>query len=282
MAGSQPPAGASGTSTSPSPRGTAGLTFGTPINGPAPSTVPPGNWSAAPGNSPPPPLNGATPPPALASALGSASSLPPALTNALSGLASASSSTSSASTTGTSSTPSPNAGGSWGSATSQPPPGMGSAGQGLSLPSPSSSPNPDNEPDSLKPLAAAADRHAPPAQPNRCPVRNRGGLPTGRRAAAPGRIPDHQSGTPGPSGRGQPQRGPAARELTAIVRRRAQVDPLIRPKPRIKFLVETGGGTTFWTAQQQLIFSNLDWPMTMQVAGPQTALMLDDQQEARR
>ena len=65
------------------------------------------------------------------------------------------------------------------------------------------------------------------------------------------------------------------RELRTMVRRRAQVDPLIRPKPRLKFLVETGGGTTFWTARQQLLFSNLDWPMTVQVAGPQTAYKAD-------
>jgi hypothetical protein len=60
-----------------------------------------------------------------------------------------------------------------------------------------------------------------------------------------------------------------------MVRRRAQVDPLIRPKPRLKFLVETNGGTTFWSARQQLIFSGLDWPMTIQIAGPQTAQLLN-------
>ena len=38
------------------------------------------------------------------------------------------------------------------------------------------------------------------------------------------------------------------RELRAIVRKRAQVDPLIRPKPRVKFLVESGGSSTFWLA----------------------------------
>lgn len=65
------------------------------------------------------------------------------------------------------------------------------------------------------------------------------------------------------------------RELRMMVRRRAQVDPLIRPKPQLKFLVETGGGTTFWTARQQLLFSNLGWPMSVQVAGPQTAFDAD-------
>jgi hypothetical protein len=65
------------------------------------------------------------------------------------------------------------------------------------------------------------------------------------------------------------------RELRAIVRRRAQVDPLIRPKPRLKFLVEAGGASTFWTARRQLTFSDLDWPMTVQVSGPQSGYLLD-------
>ena len=60
------------------------------------------------------------------------------------------------------------------------------------------------------------------------------------------------------------------RELRALVLRRAQVDPLIRPKPTVKFLVETGGGTTYWIARRQLVFSGLDWPMSLQVAGPQS------------
>jgi hypothetical protein len=59
-------------------------------------------------------------------------------------------------------------------------------------------------------------------------------------------------------------------ELRAVVRRRAQIDPLIRPRPSIKFLVEADGGTTFWIARRQLEFSGLDWPMSLQVAGPQS------------
>jgi hypothetical protein len=65
------------------------------------------------------------------------------------------------------------------------------------------------------------------------------------------------------------------RELRGIVRRRAQVDPLIHPKPRLKFLVESGGASTFWTARRQLTFSDLDWPMTVQVTGPQSGYLLD-------
>jgi hypothetical protein len=63
--------------------------------------------------------------------------------------------------------------------------------------------------------------------------------------------------------------GMLAREIVAMVRKRAIVDPLIRPKPKIKFLVETDGADTFWTARRQLMFSLPDWPMSLQVSGPQ-------------
>ncbi len=63
--------------------------------------------------------------------------------------------------------------------------------------------------------------------------------------------------------------GLLAREIVAMVRKRAIVDPLIRPKPKIKFLVETDGADTFWTARRQLLFSLPDWPMSLQVSGPQ-------------
>jgi hypothetical protein len=60
-----------------------------------------------------------------------------------------------------------------------------------------------------------------------------------------------------------------AREIVAMVRKRAIVDPLIRPKPKVKFLVETNGSNTFWTARRQLLFSLPDWPMSLQVPGTQ-------------
>jgi hypothetical protein len=60
-----------------------------------------------------------------------------------------------------------------------------------------------------------------------------------------------------------------ARELRAIVKQRAQVDPMIRPRPTIRFLVETNGGATYWAARRQILFSGLDWPMSLHVAGPQ-------------
>ena len=66
-------------------------------------------------------------------------------------------------------------------------------------------------------------------------------------------------------------------ELRAIVRRRAQIDPLIRPKPTVKFLVEADGVTTFWMARRQLAFSGLDWPMSLQVAGPQSRHVFNEE-----
>ena len=63
--------------------------------------------------------------------------------------------------------------------------------------------------------------------------------------------------------------GLLAREIVAMVRKRAIVDPLIRPKPKIKFLVETDGADTFWKARRQLMFSLPDWPMSLHVSGPQ-------------
>ena len=76
------------------------------------------------------------------------------------------------------------------------------------------------------------------------------------------------------AGKGSSQESLLKRELLALVRRRAQVDPMIRPRPSVKFLIETGGSTTFWTARRQLLFSGLDWPMSLQVAGPQNEPVL--------
>ena len=63
--------------------------------------------------------------------------------------------------------------------------------------------------------------------------------------------------------------GLLAREIRAIVHRRAVVDPMIRPRPAIKFRVEAGGADTFWMARRQLLFSLPEWPMSLQVSGSQ-------------
>jgi hypothetical protein len=59
------------------------------------------------------------------------------------------------------------------------------------------------------------------------------------------------------------------RELLAVVRRRAESDPTIQPRPRVKFLVENGGSESFWAARKQILFSGLGWPMSLQVSGAQ-------------
>ncbi len=57
-----------------------------------------------------------------------------------------------------------------------------------------------------------------------------------------------------------------AREIRAMVRNREIIDPLIRQKPAIRFLVETQGADTFALARRQILFSLPDWPVSLQVA----------------
>jgi hypothetical protein len=158
----------------------------------------------------------------------------------------------------------------------QPSSGMPAGASGMSLPSLNVGSDPSSEPDALKELAL------PPIDTHRQPgaidvpfeivlVCRRDDLllhPGGYRIT----TQSLQAG----AGQGDKAEALLQRELRAIVRRRAQVDPLIRPKPRLKFLVEGGGSSTFWTARKQLTFSNLDWPMTVQVAGPQTGYLLEE------
>jgi len=59
------------------------------------------------------------------------------------------------------------------------------------------------------------------------------------------------------------------RELLAVAQQRAAADPTIRPQPRVKFLVESGGSEIFWAARKQILFSGLGWPMSLQVTGAQ-------------
>jgi hypothetical protein len=62
-----------------------------------------------------------------------------------------------------------------------------------------------------------------------------------------------------------------AREIRTVVQRRAVVDPMIRQRPSIRFLVERDGSDTFWAARRELLFALPDWPMSLQMAGPQAA-----------
>jgi hypothetical protein len=64
------------------------------------------------------------------------------------------------------------------------------------------------------------------------------------------------------------------KELLAVAQNRAAADPTIRPQPRVKFLVESGGSGTFWAARKQILFSGLGWPMSLQVTGTQNPFLL--------
>jgi hypothetical protein len=65
-----------------------------------------------------------------------------------------------------------------------------------------------------------------------------------------------------------------AKELLAVAQQRAATDPSIRPIPRVKFLVESGGTETFWAARKQILFSGLSWPMSLEVTGAQDPHLL--------
>ena len=167
---------------------------------------------------------------------------------------------------GDSSSPSSSTGGQQGGS------GTPTSSAGMGLPSLNLNPDPNSEPDALKefavPSIALPDR---PAKSIEVPfeiivVCRRNDLllhPGGWRITK-------QALRDGGGKPGAVQDSLLKQELRAVVRRRAEIDPLIRPKPSIKFLVEADGSTTFWIAQRQLVFSGLDWPMSLQVAGPQS------------
>ena len=46
---------------------------------------------------------------------------------------------------------------------------------------------------------------------------------------------------------------------------------MIRPRPRVKFIVEAGGDETYLAVRRQLLFSGLDWPMTVQLVEGQAS-----------
>jgi len=62
--------------------------------------------------------------------------------------------------------------------------------------------------------------------------------------------------------------GALAGDLNQIVRNREMVDVNIRPRPRVRFLVEAGGDDTFAEARRQTVLSNPGWPVSIRPAGP--------------
>ena len=63
--------------------------------------------------------------------------------------------------------------------------------------------------------------------------------------------------------------GTLRRDLETIVRNYEMIDPSVRPRPRVQFLVEPGGGETYQAARRQTVLGGLAWPVSLQVAGAQ-------------
>jgi hypothetical protein len=64
------------------------------------------------------------------------------------------------------------------------------------------------------------------------------------------------------------QSGVLARDLETIVHNHAIIDPSVRPRPRITFLVGTGGSDTYQEARRQTVLAGLGWPVSVQAGGP--------------
>jgi hypothetical protein len=62
--------------------------------------------------------------------------------------------------------------------------------------------------------------------------------------------------------------GVLRRDLETIVQNHELIDPGVRPRPRLQFLVERGGNDTYREARRQTVLAGLPWPVTHQVAGP--------------
>jgi hypothetical protein len=64
------------------------------------------------------------------------------------------------------------------------------------------------------------------------------------------------------------QPGALVRDLETIVQNHALIDPTVRPRPRLQFLVKPGGSETFEAARRQTVLAGLDWPVSIQTGGP--------------
>ncbi len=74
--------------------------------------------------------------------------------------------------------------------------------------------------------------------------------------------------------------GMLVKELKGILEQRRQVDPLIIPRPSLKFLVERGGMKTYQDARRQTLLSGINWPLSIQFG--ETNLISLSGQETRR
>jgi hypothetical protein len=55
-------------------------------------------------------------------------------------------------------------------------------------------------------------------------------------------------------------------QIVALVKAKKTAEPKLSIEPTIRFLVQPGGESTFWSARSQFLISGLNWPMTTQVA----------------
>ena len=64
------------------------------------------------------------------------------------------------------------------------------------------------------------------------------------------------------------------KQMVALVKTRRAADPKVIVEPRVRFLVQPKGSKTYWAARSQVLLSGLDWPMTTQVAEPDSLSIL--------
>ena len=55
-------------------------------------------------------------------------------------------------------------------------------------------------------------------------------------------------------------------DLQTIVRNHELIDAMVKPVPRLQFLVETGGADTYAEARRQTVLSGLSWPVSVKVS----------------
>lgn len=70
------------------------------------------------------------------------------------------------------------------------------------------------------------------------------------------------------------------KELDGVLQKRREVDPLIVPQPRLKFLMEAGGAQSYEDARKQTAVAGVAWPTTIQIG--ETKVMSFSGQETRR
>lgn len=66
-------------------------------------------------------------------------------------------------------------------------------------------------------------------------------------------------------------------QLQQIVQRRRSAEPDVFWLPRLRFLVEPGGGSTYWEARKQTALAGTGWPVSLQVAEADKLRLLEQE-----